>query len=450
MKQTRILVVDDEPSMREVLQIRLQEWGFEVKTAGDGREAKKLAESYSPDLVISDVVMPEISGLDLLSGLKGDDPQRPVILITAHATVDIAVEAMKVGAQDFLTKPLDYPKLKAILDVAQVEIGLRQDSRALDRRLERGAGLGPIVGTSRPMREVYKLIEAVAKRDASILLTGESGTGKEMVARIIHEKSSRSTAPFIAINAAAIPHDLMESEVFGHEKGAFTGATDRHQGCFEMADQGILFLDEIAEMSIALQAKLLRVLEDGRVRRLGGKAEMSFNVRVMAATNLELSQAVSQGKLRQDLYYRLNVVTIHLPALRERKSDIPLLAQCFLSKFNHKHNAQIEGVRDDALELLSSYAWPGNVRELRNVIERAVVLAEKKWIDVAHLPPYIQSGGGESADVVLPLGITAAEAEKKLILKTLELTGDNKAEAARRLGLDVKTIRNKLKSYGLN
>jgi DNA-binding NtrC family response regulator len=451
-RNTKILVVDDEAAMREVLQMRLLEWGFDVSLAEDGIKGQELVESYNPDIVISDVIMPQISGMDLLRSLKAGDPNRPVILITAQATIDLAVEAMKLGAQDFVTKPIDYSKLKLILQAAERENDSRRESRRLAAQLEHGAGFGDFVGTGKPMREVYELISSIAASDASVIITGESGTGKELAARMIHTLSRRSKGPYVAINASAIPENLMESEVFGHERGAFTGATGIQSGCFELANHGTLLLDEIAEMPMALQPKLLRVLEDGRVRRVGGSQEFTVDVRVLAATNQEPRAAVKDGKLREDLFYRLNVFTITLPPLRERKTDIHLLTQSFLHEFNVKHNAHVESCKPETLDLLKGYAWPGNVRELRNVLERAVILAKGPWIEPSHMPAYIQDSSSSDAGskIVLPAGVTAAEAEKELILKTLRSTGNNKAEAARQLGLDVKTIRNKLKMYGIN
>jgi len=451
-RSTKILVVDDEAAMREVLEMRLQEWGFEVCLAGDGAEGKEMAESYDPDIVISDVIMPQVSGMELLRALRAGDPDRPIILVTAQASIDLAVDAMKQGAQDFVTKPIDYPKLRLILNAAEQEIDLRRESRRLSSQLERGAGFGSFVGTSKLMREVYDLISSIANSDASVIITGESGTGKELAARTMHELSARAKGPFIAINAAAIPENLMESEMFGHERGAFTGATGVQAGCFELANRGTLFLDEIAEMPLMLQPKLLRVLEDRRVRRVGGSQEFQVDVRVLAATNKEPRKAVEDGKLREDLFYRLNVFTVALPPLRDRKADISLLSQAFIREFNAKHNAQVESCKAEALELLKAYSWPGNVRELRNIMERAVILAKGSWIEATHLPAYIlNSPTTESGSrIVLPMGVTAAEAEKELILRTLRQTGNNKAEAARQLGLDVKTIRNKLKAYGIN
>jgi DNA-binding NtrC family response regulator len=451
-RTSKILVVDDEAAMREVLQIRLLEWGFDVCLAEDGVQGKEMAESYDPDIVISDVIMPQLSGMDLLRSLKSGDPDRPIILVTAQATIDLAVDAMKLGAQDFLTKPIDYPKLKLILQAAEKDVELRRESRRLGSQLESGAGFGDFVGTSKSMREVYDLISSIANSDASVIITGESGTGKELAARTIHDLSARSKGPYIAINASAIPENLIESEIFGHERGAFTGATGIQSGCFERANHGTLFLDEIAEMPAALQPKLLRVLEDRKVRRVGGSQEFIVDVRVLAATNSEPRNAVETGKLREELFYRLNVFTIVLPPLRDRKTDIPLLAHYFIGKFNAKHNSHVESCRPETIELLKAYAWPGNVRELRNILERAVILAKGPWIEPSHLPAYVLSSPGSEAGlkIALPLGVTAAEAEKELILKTLRLTGNNKAKAARQLGLDVKTIRNKLKAYGID
>lgn len=448
---TRILVVDDEEAMREVLEMRLSGWGYDVQVTAGGIEAERTIPAFKPDIIIADVVMPEVSGLELLRSLREADLNTPVVLITAHGTVDMAVEAMKDGAFDFVTKPIDYSKLKSVLEEAEEELRQRKDSRKLAAHIKKGSGFGAFVGTSRAMKKVYGLIRDLADTDASVLITGESGTGKELAARTLHELSARSSGPFIALNMAAIPNELMESEVFGHEKGAFTGATGTREGCFELADRGTLLMDEIAEMPLALQPKLLRVLEDGRVRRLGGKREYTFDVRVLSATNRDPRKAVEEGRLREDLYYRLNVFTVELPPLRERKGDLPLLAQHFLTEFNRKHRTKVEGFRQAALEAMEHYAWPGNVRELKNAVERAVVLAKSGWVDPAHLPPYVRKaeGGGEDR-IILPVGISAAEAEKQLILKTLEKTGNNKAEAARQLGLDVKTIRNKLKSYGID
>ncbi|MFN7960847.1 MAG: sigma-54 dependent transcriptional regulator [Thermoanaerobaculia bacterium] len=443
-----VLVVDDEAAIREVLEIRLQQWGFRVLCAASAEEARELAEEDHPDLVLSDVVLPEISGLELLKALKTGNEDRPVILMTAYGSIDRAVEAMKEGAQDFLTKPLDYPKLRATLEAALATGSLKQSTARLASTLGRGAGLGLLVGLAKPMRAIYKLIQTIAASDTGAIITGESGTGKELAARTIHELSARAGKPFVAINSAAIPEGLIESEIFGHERGAFTGAVAARPGCFELANGGTLFLDEIGEMPVALQPKLLRILEEGRVRRLGASSEVRFDVRVIAATNRDPKEATDQGRLRNDLYYRLSVFTVAMPPLRERMEDIPLLAQHFIHNFNKKHSVSVEGLSSESLELLTSYPWPGNVRELRNVLERGVILASKGWVEAVHLPPYIRRAIGGGADpITLPPGITLAEAERILILETLDRVGQNKAEAARQLGLDTKTIRNKLHAY---
>ena len=445
-----ILVVDDEAAMREVLEMRLSEWGHRVLVASDGAEARVMAERERPDLVISDVQLPGLGGLELLQALRAGGSDRPVILITAYGSIDAAVEAMKLGARDFLTKPLDYAKLQATLAALGAELDRRGQVRRLESALEKGAGLATIVGRSQRMREVFKTIEAVAASNASVIVTGESGTGKELVARAIHELGRRSSGPFVAVNVAAIPEGLAESELFGHEKGAFSGAVAARAGCFELADTGTLFLDEVTEMPIALQTKLLRVLEGERLRRVGGTKEMRFDVRVIAATNRDPLQAVETGILRRDLYYRLNVFTLPLPPLREREGDVILLAQHFVRQFNAKHGASVEGLGLEAERTMRSYAWPGNVRELRNVIERAVILTRSGWIENHHLPPFLR-GAGQGGDdaIIIPAGATAADAERLLILETLKRVANNKAEAARQLGMDVKTIRNKLKAYGI-
>ncbi|MGH7444631.1 MAG: sigma-54-dependent transcriptional regulator, partial [Longimicrobiales bacterium] len=444
----KVLVVDDEAALREVLSLRLEGWGYEVEAAGTVDEAEARIEACPPDVVVTDVVLPGSTGLDLLRRLKRTDAALPVILITAHAGVDAAVEAMKAGAQDFLTKPIDYPTLHALLESTAVALRERRDAEGLDEQLRGNGAIGRVVGRSRPMRALVGMIEVLAGSDAAAIITGESGTGKEVVARAIHESSARRDGPFIAVNAAAIPADLVESEVFGHERGAFTGATRTREGCFEMAHGGTLFLDEIAEMPAKLQPKLLRVLEEGRARRLGGSREIAFDVRVIAATNRDPAAAVRDGALREDLFYRLNVFAVVLPPLRERANDVPLLAQYFVGEFNRKHGMTVEGVRAETLALLGGYPWPGNVRELRNVIERAVIVARTGWIEPPHLPPYLRARGTGDATIRLPVGTTLAEAERTLILETLERVGNNKAEAARQLGLDVKTVRSKLKAYG--
>jgi len=484
-RRARILVVDDDPTFRDVLELRLQRWGFLVKTAERADQGAELARTWNPDLVLSDVVMPEASGIQLLQRLKGDDPHRTVILLTAHATVEMAVDAMKLGAVDFLTKPLNYQNLRALIEDALArrstppsevsesagpatasrssESSRRpESSRGSEPSREPGppresdtSGLGPFGGQSDAMRAVYAQIRSVAASDASVLITGESGTGKELAARTIHDLSRRAGGAFVAVNAAAIPRELMESEIFGHEKGAFTGAGETRPGCFEMAHGGTLFLDEIGEMPLELQPKLLRVLDHARLRRVGGREEFTFDVRTLSATNRDPREAVDEGLIREDLYFRLNVLCIHLPPLRERTGDVPLLAKRFVAEFSARHGGGARVLEPEALAAMDRYAWPGNVRELRNLAERAVVLANDGRIGLEHLPPYVRdpraSGGpgGSASDFAFPPEATAADVERELILLTLERTDNNKAEAARRLGVSVRTIRNKLKSWGM-
>jgi DNA-binding NtrC family response regulator len=436
--------------MREILAQRLEGWGYEVLLAGDADTAGVLAEREHPQVVISDVVLPGTSGIELLPRLKAGRPDRPVILITAHGSIDDAVEAMKRGADDFLTKPLDYDGLRATLEDVRIRIETRSATRDLQATLEGSPGPGGLVGASEAIRYVFAMIDTVAKSDATVLLVGETGTGKELAARAIHDLSDRTNGPFVALNASAIPETLIESELFGYEKGAFTGANRTHAGCFERADGGTLFLDEIAEMPVDVQPKLLRMLEQAAVRRVGGTRELPFSVRLVTATNRDPEAAVRDGKLREDLYFRISVFPIHLPPLRQRKEDIPLLAQHFIGMFNRKHAMAILGLTEEAQSRLLAHEWTGNVRELRNVIERAVILAREGWVEESHLPPLVRLSlaAMPSDGLVLPSNATVEDAERILILETLNRVGQNKAEAARRLGVDVKTIRNKLRRFG--
>ena len=444
-----VLVIDDEPALREVLALRVADWGHEVRTIAEGPLAEGEIDRQRPDVVLCDLVLPGSSGMELMRRIKRSDERLPVVMMTAHGDIDGAVEAMKSGATDFLTKPLDYVALRALLDSVARDIQRRNDGRLLDTRIDRQAAIGGVVGQAKAMRVVRQTIESLASSDAAAILSGESGTGKEVAARAIHALSARRDKPFVAINAAAIPETLIESEIFGHEQGAFTGATRSRPGVFELADGGTLFLDEIAEMPIALQPKLLRVLEDGRARRLGGSRDTRFDVRVLAATNRAPAEAIRAGRLREDLYYRLSVFELVLPPLRDRCEDIGLLAHHFAREFSRKHHLKVDGVGDAANELLRAHPWPGNVRELRNVIERATIVARSGWIEPRHLPPYLQLlHAGAPSTVTLPAGTTLADAERVLILETLERVDHNKAEAARQLGVDVKTIRNKLHAYG--
>jgi DNA-binding NtrC family response regulator len=360
---------------------------------------------------------------------------------------------MKAGAYDFIQKPVDPARLRQILQNAARQRGTALELEVTRRKLRDAGELGAMVGSSRVMQEIFRLVEMVAPSTASVLITGESGTGKEMVARTIHELSPRKNKPFVAINCSAIPETLIESEIFGHEKGAFTGAMERRAGCFELAEEGTLLLDEIGEMPIATQAKLLRVLEDRKLRRLGSKAETPVDVRVLAATNKVPEEAVANGHLRNDLYYRLNVFNIHLPPLREHKDDIPQLVEALLADMNAKHGRNVAGVSDAVLQVFHTHQWPGNARELRNMLERAVIVCDGALIEPKHLPPNFGVAGLKAAasdgdGIRLEVGTTVEEAEKMLILKTLAATNNNKTRAAEILGISLKTLHNKLKEYG--
>jgi DNA-binding NtrC family response regulator len=447
----RILVADDEASSRKGLTSLLSSWGYEVQEAADGQEAVEKAASFHPIVVITDLVMPKLDGLEVLKALRDGLPFATVIILTGHGTVETAVAAVKQGAYDYLTKPVDIPRLRILIEKALEKGDTLREVTLLRRRLKEVWGFGKLVGKSKAMQEVYRLIDLAAPTVAPVLIMGESGTGKELVARGLHDLSSRSKGPFVAVNCSAIPETLLESEIFGHEKGAFTGALERRAGCFELAHGGTLFLDEIAEMSAATQAKFLRILQDGTVRRLGSKVEMQVDVRVLAATNKDPVKAMKDGTFREDLYYRLNVFSLPLPPLRERREDIPLLVQSFLEEFNSRYEKRIKSVDEATLQILLGHPWPGNVRELRNTIERAVIICEADLIASKHLPPGLTQPAGEGStdSVTFPLGVTVEDAEKALILRTLASVNNNKAKAAGILGISVKTLHNKLHRYGV-
>jgi DNA-binding NtrC family response regulator len=443
----RVLIVEDDASARDGLWELVQSWGFETEAARDGLEALEKLTTFRPTVILSDLVMPRMDGLALLKAVTEQDEDVTVLLLTAQGTVETAVEAMRVGAYDYLTKPVDPQRLKVLLEKAVERQETRREVKVLRHQLRERGSFGLMVGSSPPMRRIYALIEQAAPTSASVLIVGESGTGKELVAQTVHQLSPRAPFPYVPLNCAAIPETLLESELFGHEKGAFTGATERRAGCFELADRGTLFLDEVAEMSPATQAKLLRVLQERRFRRVGGRQEQAVDVRILAATNVDPAEAVRAGQLRDDLYYRLNVFTLTLPPLRERREDLPLLVQGFIGEFNSRHGRSVVAAAPDVLRLFQRYAWPGNVRELRNVIERATILAKGEFLESAHLPPaLVEAGRVEPARRALALtpGTTVAEAERQLIQLTLEHTGDNKTRAADILGISLKTLHNKL------
>ncbi|HKC59971.1 MAG TPA: sigma-54 dependent transcriptional regulator [Myxococcales bacterium] len=445
--KARILVVDDDASTRELFGELLQRWGYDVEQTSDGHHALKLTAELHPDVIISDLVMPKLDGLALTRALREESPDTPVIIITGKGTIDAAVEAVREGVFDFVEKPLDPARLKVILQRALEKRQTEHEMQVLRRRLGQvDAGVG-VVGQSPAMRKVMDLVEKVAPSKASVVITGQSGTGKEMIARAIHQLSPRREKPFIAINCSAIPSGLMESEMFGHERGAFTGADQRRLGAWELADAGTLFLDEVGEIPIELQAKFLRVLEEERLRRLGGKSEISVDVRVISATNRDLKEEIKSGRFREDVYFRLNVFHIPLSPLKERRDDIPLLVQHFIDRFGREGGKKLAGVTPQAMKVLSEYAWPGNIRELRNTLERAVILCGAAAIDVEHLPAEMAAGGGESAYLKLPFGLPLREVEKEYILSSLGRMQNNKARTAQALGISEKTLYNKLYRY---
>jgi DNA-binding NtrC family response regulator len=462
----KILVVDDETAARRGLVSLLSGWGYEVEEAADGHEALEKAVKGLPSVVITDLVMPRLDGHALLKSLREEVPFAAVILLTGQGTIETAVAAMREGAYDYLTKPVDVARLKLLIPKAASSSEAVREVALLRRQLQQVKGMGQLVGTGPTMQALYRMIEMAAPTPAPVLITGESGTGKELVARTIHDLSPRARAPFVAVNCAAIPETLLESEIFGHEKGAFTGAIERRAGCFELAHQGTLFLDEIAEMNPATQAKFLRVLEGGAVRRLGGRAEIMMDVRVLAATNKDPQKALRDGSFREDLYYRLNVVSLALPPLREHREDIPLLVESFISEFNAKYDKSIGGVDADAEAALEVATWPGNVRELKNILERAVIVCAGQQISLEHLSDLPARGGADTVSgashgsqahgvpaasgntLAVAIGTSLEEAEKQLILRTLAAQDNNKTRAAQVLGISLKTLHNKLKAYG--
>jgi len=453
MNELKVLIVEDEENERTGLAELVSGWGYKAETAGDGVEGLEKIAQWSPSIVVTDLKMPRMGGLDLLEKIGADSQTMAVVVVTAQGTIDSAVQAMRMGAYDYITKPIDTARLRTILQNASALLGARTELEVTRRKLRDAGSLGSLVGSSKKMQELFRLIEMVAPSTASVLITGASGTGKELVARTIHELSPRRNKPFVPINCAAIPETLIESEIFGHEKGAFTGALERRTGCFELAEGGTLLLDEIGEMPVATQAKLLRVLEDRKLRRLGSKVETTVDVRVLAATNKVPDEAVARGELRNDLYYRLNVFNIHMPMLREHKEDVPALVDCLLQEMSARHGRSAAAVSEAVLHAFQSYSWPGNVRELRNTLERAVIVCEGAVIETKHLPPGfgqtpVRTASDDPDAVHLGVGTTVEEAEKMLILKTLEATNNNKTRAAEILGISLKTLHNKLKEYG--
>ena len=442
-----ILIIDDEKNIREGLSAALELDGYSVKLAANGAEGLALIEKGDIDLVITDLRMPGISGEEVLAKVRGESPGIPVIVLTGHGSIDTAVDAMRNGAYDFLTKPLSLDRLSLIVKraLAGRELEIRHSS--LQQELNAQASFESIIGKSTEMQRIFQMVRKAADSKASVLITGESGTGKELIANALHNLSPRKSNPFIKVHCAALSETLLESELFGHEKGAFTGAAARKRGRFELANTGTIFLDEIGEINQNVQIKILRVLQDKRFERVGGEETLEVDVRVIAATNRNLEEEIAQGRFREDLFYRLNVVHIQVPPLRDRKDDIPLMLNAFLDEFNRENNKSITGFDSRSRSALYKYDWPGNIRQLRNCVESAVVMCSGNEITLEDLPPTVR-GAAELNVIQVPVGITMAEAEKIIIQQNLASNQGNKSKTADILGIGRKTLHRKLEEYG--
>lgn len=448
-----ILVVDDDTAHRTMLRTLISGWKFTVEEADDGATAIDMVSACAYDLVLMDVRMVKVSGLEALSRIKAFNPAIPVIIMTAYSSVETAVQALKQGAHDYLTKPLDFDKLQVTLLRAMEHSRLKEENRLLKERLGAQFNRENIIGGSPAMMQLLETVAQVAPSEATVLITGDSGTGKELIAGAMHFNSNRKDGPFIKLNCAAITETLLESELFGHEKGAFTGAERRKEGRIKLADGGSLFLDEVSEMPLTMQVKLLRVLQERELTRVGGEEVIGVDIRLIAATNKNLLELISAERFREDLYYRLHVVGLHIPALGQRREDIPLLANHFLERFANQNQKAIKGFTPQAMDRLIRYSWPGNVRELMNAVERAVVLTRSDFLDTPDFPllpgaeKFDQASTADTNPLALPGNISLEQVERAAILNTLEAVDGNKSEAARRLGITRKTLHNKLKAY---
>ncbi|HEX8393529.1 MAG TPA: sigma-54 dependent transcriptional regulator [Longimicrobium sp.] len=440
----KILVADDERHIAEGLQMLLADEGYEVDTATEGNTAWKLVQANAYGVVLADLRMPQVDGLELFSRMRKAGIASEMIIITGEGSVESAKEAMREGAYDYLEKPLKIDRLRELIPKALEKFQVKQANKQLEERLANLTRFVDMIGQSDEMRSIYSTIEAAAPTSASILIVGESGTGKELVARAIHEKSNRAKGPFVAINCAAFPREILENELFGHEKGAFTGAINEKQGCFELADGGTLFLDEVAEMEPDIQVKFLRALEQRSFRRLGGKKEISVDIRVVSATNKHISKAIEDGKLREDLYHRLAVIPLTLPPLRERRGDVRLLAESFLRRFAEENGKKtLKSFAPETLEFINAYRWPGNVRELKNAVERAAIFARGEQVTLGDLRAH-ELISSEDREVRLPVGTSLQQAERTLVLKTFSFTEGDHHKAATLLGIDEDELRNRL------
>ena len=453
-KQVTVLVVDDDSGHQATLKTIIKSWGYQVEVADDGTKAVEKAKESPFDLILMDVRMAVMSGIEALKLIKQYNPAIPVLIMTAYSSVESAVEALKAGAYDYLTKPLDFDALKITMERALEHTSLKAENQALKEKLQFDFNIKNIIGKSRTMKDLTDMVGMIAPSEATVLITGESGTGKELVARAVHFNSAYKEGPLVVVNCAAITETLLESELFGHEKGAFTGADKRREGRFMQANNGTIFLDEIGEMSPMMQAKLLRVIQDREIQRVGSDKTIKVDVRIVAATNRDLQDDVSSGRFREDLYYRLNVVTLKIPPLRERVDDIPILAQHFLNKYSEKNRKQVKGFTPLSMDMFLKYKWPGNVRELENAVERAVILLPGDYISEKELPLSITDVYSEENLVVAFQSNTVStqsleEIEKKAILAALEASGGNKSETARKLGINRRTLYKKLEKFGV-
>ena len=445
----RILVVDDELNIRGALVTLLEKKEYQVRGAASAEEALEQLETTPADLVLTDLKMPGMGGMEFLRQLKQKWPDTEVLIMTAFGSIDTAVEAMRCGAYDYITKPIDRERFAVVVEKALERRALAFENKQLKDRLETRTRFEQMIGESEPMQRVYSLVDMVADSDVTVLLTGESGTGKELVARAIHHRSHRANGPFVTLNCGALPENLFESELFGYEKGAFTGATTNKMGRFELADGGTLLLDEVGELSLKSQVDFLRVLETKEFRRLGGTKIVRVDTRIVAATNRNLREAVKEGDFREDLYYRLNVVPIPLPPLRERGDDIPLLADRFMEEFSAQHHREQKEISRQAMRLLRLYAWPGNIRQLRNLIERLVVTVKDPLIEPDHLPEEIQASRDDARTMVVSLGSPLKDIEREAIRRTLTEVTNHREKAAKLLGISLRTLQYKIKEYGI-
>ncbi len=448
MEKKLILIAEDDPKVGESIRLLLKKRGYEIRLASNGKEALSLFRQEAVDLVITDLVMPKMDGIELLEAVKGLRPEAEVVVISAQGTIEKAVQAMKLGAFDFIEKPINPRVITLVVERALEKQTLILQNRDLRSKLEDRFHFKNIIGRSGKMVKIFELIHHIAPYDSSVLIIGESGTGKELIANAIHYNSPRAAMPFIKVSCASLSEGIIESELFGHEKGAFTGAIASRKGRFEMADQGTLFLDEVEDIPPATQIKLLRVLQEGEFERVGGNKTIQVNIRIIAASNRDLQEAVKNGIFREDLYYRLNVVNIKLPPLRERKEDTPFLVNFFIDKFNQKYNMKVKGISQKAMSFLIDYGWSGNIRELENTIESILVINSPEVIDIKHLPQEVKDSGEKPEVIPIKIGTPLEEVEREMLIQTLKATKGNKRRAAQLLGINVRTIHRKIEELG--